>query len=392
MQFKKLKLVSTCLFLAFVVTFSPTAFSEQYKITSEFNSEMVEATMYIVPVNSLEYVSLESMVEQLGGMISVTPTRVRVDLAGTIAWLDLNDTRVSSISIFSLSAPVINYNEDVFVGVADIPSLLRKAFRIELTTEERIDTIETLPENSNTVTPPGSPLIIERPTLDDRPKKIIDSVVIDAAHGGFDEGIEGAAGYLEKNFTLAIALKLEQIIEKELDLAVHLTRDGDRNLPRASRIEIANNYPNSLYIAIENGGSLAPTMSGFSLIFNQPAAQSKQAGLSVSESELWCNWIASFLEKSLPLNNRGTMGMPERTLSGIKSSGIILEMGYLTNPAEESLLRLEENQELIAKAIVSAVKESNNFNHVEPVGSDLAEELEPRLNSPSPIELSELSP
>jgi N-acetylmuramoyl-L-alanine amidase len=397
MPLKKLQLVSLFvqgIFLFACVSSSPVL-AEQYSINTKFNSESFQATMFIVPIESQEYVSLESVIEQLGGMVSITPTRVRVDLAGTIAWLNLNDTRVSSISIFSLDKPVVNYNEDVFVGLTDLSPLLRKAFRIQIISEDRIEDLD--PGNEVSAAAPAGELSVDesRTPSENRPRKDIQSIVIDAAHGGFDEGIEGATGYLEKNFTLAIALKLKSEFEKQSEMPVYLTRDGDRNLSRSNRIEITNQYPDSLYISIQNGGSLSPSMSGYSLVYNnhpEPRNRTNAVASSDSESRLWCQWIGSYLEKSLPIPNRGIIGLPERTLGGINAAGIILELGYLTNPSEESLLRLDANQEIIAKSIATAIKDSGRLirgvdqENIWPTDFEATRILEPST------ELNELSP
>jgi N-acetylmuramoyl-L-alanine amidase len=397
MSFKKLPLVSIFNSTICVVIWavSPTVLAEQYSITTNFNSENFEATMYIVPLEKEEYVSLESVIEQLGGMVSVTPTRVRIDLAGTIAWLNLNDTRVSSISIFSLDKPVINHNENIFIGVTDLSPLLRKAFRIEVTSEERLGDPKTVPEESTTAIG-KTPLVNTKNTLQEsRPKKAIRAIVIDAAHGGFDEGIEGATGYLEKNFSLAMALKLKSEFEKQLSVPIYMTRDSDRNLSRASRIEFTNQYPDSLYISIQTGGSLSPSLSGYSLVYNNQPENPNRTPLvlpSDDESKVWCQWIAPYLERSLPIPNRGIMGLPERTLGGIIPAAIILELGYLTNPSEETLLRLDSNQGIIAKTIVMAVKNSGSLNRSFGNDSSLPPELEStRILEPSG-EFSESSP
>ena len=58
-------------------------------------------------------------------------------------------------------------------------------------------------------------------------KKGVRKIVIDAGHGGSDYGASGAYSY-EKNVSLAVALKLEQLIKREIgDVEVYMTRTED---------------------------------------------------------------------------------------------------------------------------------------------------------------------
>jgi N-acetylmuramoyl-L-alanine amidase len=64
-------------------------------------------------------------------------------------------------------------------------------------------------------------------------------VVIDAAHGGSDDGARLGKGVLEKNLTLAMAEQLKAML-REQGIAVTMTRNIDVDLPTLNQAEIAN--------------------------------------------------------------------------------------------------------------------------------------------------------
>ena len=75
-------------------------------------------------------------------------------------------------------------------------------------------------------------------------------VVIDAGHGGKDPGAKGKNA-LEKDVTLAVALKLGKLIsENHSDVKVVYTRDSDVFIPLDVRSSIANKSNANLFISI----------------------------------------------------------------------------------------------------------------------------------------------
>ncbi|MBX7481165.1 N-acetylmuramoyl-L-alanine amidase family protein [Qipengyuania qiaonensis] len=74
-------------------------------------------------------------------------------------------------------------------------------------------------------------------------------VVIDAGHGGHDPGAVGQ-GYREKTIVLDLARALRDELEKSGDVRVALTRDEDRYLVHAERVDIARRLDADLFLSI----------------------------------------------------------------------------------------------------------------------------------------------
>jgi N-acetylmuramoyl-L-alanine amidase len=86
-------------------------------------------------------------------------------------------------------------------------------------------------------------------TLDKRDLKI-NTIIIDAGHGGHDPGTSGAISK-EKDIALKIALELGQTINKYLkDVKVIYTRSEDKFIPLEERAQLANKNGADLFISI----------------------------------------------------------------------------------------------------------------------------------------------
>jgi N-acetylmuramoyl-L-alanine amidase len=78
----------------------------------------------------------------------------------------------------------------------------------------------------------------------------IRTLVIDAGHGGFDPGALGPGGVREKDITLSIALLVRDILNKNGNLKVYLTRDSDEFVGLRERTRMANRLKADLFISI----------------------------------------------------------------------------------------------------------------------------------------------
>src|SRR5437762_1631337 len=77
----------------------------------------------------------------------------------------------------------------------------------------------------------------------------LQTMVIDAGHGGDDKGVRGPKGTLEKQITLDAARRLKTLIETRLGVRVVMTRDDDRSVSPDERDAIANNSKADLFLS-----------------------------------------------------------------------------------------------------------------------------------------------
>lgn len=211
------------------------------------------------------------------------------------------------------------------------------------------------------------------------------TIVIDAGHGGDEQGARGPAGTLEKDVTLAVARQLKATIEARLGLRVLLTRDADQTVPLDARAALANNNKADLFVSLHANASVSPLPSGAEVFFlsldeygERAARDAMPDSVTVPamgggdrqvELILWEMAQARHLEDSavladlverqlrarVPMSTRAIQQAPFRVLVGANMPAVLVEMGFLTNPAEEERLGSPAHQSLIVQALYDSI-------------------------------------
>ena len=222
----------------------------------------------------------------------------------------------------------------------------------------------------------------------------IDKIVLDAGHGGYDSGAHGKNSK-EKNITLSIALLAGKMVTEELPgIEVLYTRTDDRFVKLHDRARFANEQEADLFISIHCNSNTSPIPFGTETYVmglhkseeNLEVAKTENAALlmeedykdqydgfdpNMDEDYIMLNMFQSAnIEQSLGFSQllqdqmQSTAKMYDR---GVRQAGfvvlyltampgVLLEIGFLSNPGEEKFLLKKSNQEKIAKAIVEALK------------------------------------
>ena len=220
-------------------------------------------------------------------------------------------------------------------------------------------------------------------------QKSIETIVIDAGHGGKDPGCHGKFSK-EKHVCLSMALKLGALIEKKHpELKVIYTRDTDVFVELGERANIANRAKADLFICI-HANAASPAAYGtetYVLGLHRSESQQKVASRENSIIELeedggaqYKNFdlspdaiIAKRLQLSVFLDHAimfaqylqaefKKLGRRDR---GVKQAGfmvlyrttmpsVLIETGFLTNPSEEGFIGKEAGQDKMANAMLVA--------------------------------------
>jgi len=184
-------------------------------------------------------------------------------------------------------------------------------------------------------------------------------IVLDPGHGGRESGARGADGTTEQ----AVALTLAQLIAAELqrDYKVTLTRTDDYHVDLDNRTALANHLKADVFVSLHTGGSFVYSTAGPIIYHYQNASKSSSSrgetpALPDENNDttiLWDRVQSSYLEKSRILagvisarlstmnsmKNIRIQGAPLTVLKGAQMPAILIEVGYLTNPADEKNLR-----------------------------------------------------
>jgi N-acetylmuramoyl-L-alanine amidase len=207
-------------------------------------------------------------------------------------------------------------------------------------------------------------------------------VVIDPGHGGHDHGSTGPGGLVEKELVLDLAQRLGKLIEERLGSEVIYTRTDDTFIPLESRTELANDKKADLFLSIHANSSPYPGVSGVETYYLNFAstrdamdlASRENAGSQQTVHELSdiiqkitrhdkaeeSKEFASKMQAALysvavrsnpTARNRGVKKAPFVVLIGATMPSILVEIGFLSNSREESLLRRPDHRQKLAEAL-----------------------------------------
>src|SRR5690606_8701299 len=235
----------------------------------------------------------------------------------------------------------------------------------------------------------GSPTASSAPSVEGS-RWLLDTVVIDAGHGGRDPGAQ-ANGVREKDVTLAVALKLGRYLEERLGMNVIYTRKDDRFIELRDRGRIANENGSKLFISIHANAARNRTAEGAETYFlglhKSDAARAtmerENSVVKLEESQHVYEAMteealirmeltqSAYMRKSQELSEliqRQFEERAQRTNRGVKQAGfyvlwgasmpaVLVELGFITNPREAAYMRSEQGQDYLASAIYRAVRE-----------------------------------
>jgi N-acetylmuramoyl-L-alanine amidase len=211
-------------------------------------------------------------------------------------------------------------------------------------------------------------------------------VVLDPGHGGHDTGTIGATGLLEKDLVLDVARRLSALIEERLGSEVLLTRTADEFVPLEERTRIANDHRADLFLSIHANSSPLRSTSGvetYYLSLTNNSAELEVAARENASSERSIYELRELVQKialkdkvdeskefagriqtSLSLlaarsnsrsKNRGVRKAPFVVLIGASMPSVLAEIGFVTNPQDEKLMKKPPHREKIAEALYKGI-------------------------------------
>jgi N-acetylmuramoyl-L-alanine amidase len=214
----------------------------------------------------------------------------------------------------------------------------------------------------------------------------VSRVVIDPGHGGHDEGTQGVHGLLEKDLVLDVARRVGKLIEDRMGAEVIYTRTDDTFIPLEGRTALANDKKADLFISIHANSSPVPRIAGVetyylnfstskdaldvaarenatsqkSIFDLQDIVQKITLHDKVEESREFAGRIQSslysFSARSFPSEkNRGVKKAPFIVLIGATMPSVLVEIGFLSNSREETLLKRPDYRQKLADALYRGI-------------------------------------
>jgi N-acetylmuramoyl-L-alanine amidase len=174
--------------------------------------------------------------------------------------------------------------------------------------------------------------------------KSFSTVVVDAGHGGKDNGAYRRFGGAEKVATLDVAKRLDRKL-RESQLRTVMTRSSDVFIPLDERVVIENSQKNSIFVSIHFNDSRRRGIRGFETYYH-----------SANSVDL-ANRIQQKLMTIPHSANRGVHRANFRVLRKAIYPAVLVECGFLSNRFEGGEARDAEYRELLADRIAEAIVE-----------------------------------
>jgi len=212
-------------------------------------------------------------------------------------------------------------------------------------------------------------------------------VVIDAGHGGKDEGATGKNGVLEKEIVLDVSRRLAKILEANR-LDVILTRETDRFVPLEVRTARANDARGDLFVSIHANAASARQARGIETYFVSLEASDAASRLvadrenealgrggpaspqfdpflallgdmistdHLADSNAFAKLAQAELANVDQISSRGVKQAPFVVLMGVQMPAALVEIGFLSNRRDAASLGTTAHRKRIAEALARAV-------------------------------------
>lgn len=188
-------------------------------------------------------------------------------------------------------------------------------------------------------------------------------VAIDPGHGGQDPGAIGG-GLKEKDLTLALAKDLEKQLKMHLGIPVYLSRDADYEPSAEQRLKAAAHPDVDVLLQLHVQAALYPTPSGV-MLFVRPAEERDGKILPAAgggSMRLARSLEAALRQAGIPV--AGVFAAPLLPLGHGDLPTVLVEAGYLSNPADRARLADPAGRQALATALFAGLKDFSQ-EHVE---------------------------
>lgn len=178
------------------------------------------------------------------------------------------------------------------------------------------------------------------------------TIVIDSGHGGKDPGAVSPNGTREKDVNLNIALKTQSKLEA-LGHEVIMTRSGDTNPALSERANIANRNDADVFLSIHHNSAGSSSAYGLEILYC-PRGQGN--GKTEDQYPL-AESISKGIIASTGGRDRGIIKRPDlAVLRQTKMPAVMVEVGYLSNAAEEARILDGSYQDKVVQGIVNGIQ------------------------------------
>ena len=168
------------------------------------------------------------------------------------------------------------------------------------------------------------------------------TVVVDAGHGGFDNGARGRQGLSEKMLTLDVARRLKPLLEAR-GYHVVMTRTTDVFIPLGGRTAISNSHSDAAFVSIHFNCSPRRAANGVETYYYD------------RRSAPFASNILREIATCYGSHSRGVKYARFYVLHHNQRPATLLELGFVSNPKENAKLQDPRVRQLLAERIAAGI-------------------------------------
>ena len=196
-----------------------------------------------------------------------------------------------------------------------------------------------------------------------RPHRLV-TVTIDPGHGGKDKGASGRFSH-EKIIVLRLAYRVAAIL-RACGYRVQMTRETDRFVPLEERSAAHRRQRTDLFVSLHINSAKDTSIHGIECFCLTPAGAFSSGHSSGNTAALPGNardannfLLAYHIQRALLRRtgaaDHGLKHARFAVLRNLDAPGVLVELGFISNPAEERLLNTPAYQEKLARGIVEGI-------------------------------------
>lgn len=215
-------------------------------------------------------------------------------------------------------------------------------------------------------------------------------IVVDPGHGGEDSGATGRRGVKEKDVNLLAAKELAKLLREDGSFEVLVTRDLDVFVPLAERSKMANDFGADLFISLHCNANRHHAEKGFEIYFlserasdpeAERVAERENASLAlesggaaadteaalllhalartefINDASVVAGIMSKALSRTVRMSDRGVKQAAFYVLRGTNAPAVLVEMGFVSNPSEESKLDNRAFRRKIVEGIYAGIRD-----------------------------------
>tara|TARA_B100001123_G_scaffold437864_1_gene571454 strand:- start:328 stop:1524 length:1197 start_codon:yes stop_codon:yes gene_type:complete len=339
--------------------------------------------------SGVAYLSVQSLADGLGGSTRYHPLKKKTELrlsGHTLVFTLLSSVVVLDDVAYRLPVEVLLHRNAFYIPKDPVLTLVNRIL------PNVVFSVEQAP-SSPTRQPAHEPTPIRQPEIDAK-RWTLDTVIIDPGHGGKDPGAMGRGGTREKDVVLRVGRRLKTLLESKLKVKAVLTRDDDTFITLGNRARIARQNSGKIFVSLHCNASKKRKSRGVEVYFLSEAKTEEAAEVAKRENAvirfeengetagasnpvediqlglLSTQWLKESQDIAAGIRKEITQTLTHMEDRGVRQANfyvmrgtmgdmpsVLIEMGFISNPTEEKLLKSRAFQKNMAESIYRGIRQ-----------------------------------